>query len=245
MTREELVAEIQTLQAFSQTWACRNVRILDKTEWYRYCYDLMIHYLSDKEEIEKADLMLFDVLYPSFSQGITNVTYSKEQVIGEYLQELTIIRNQISLVEDRMLYSYDVNTGKVECLDIMVRYKNNTNAITGKCNFKTDYELFKTWLFTTLTKHGQIPGVDKRVYYIDSAEWEIIKENFPRMVKRLTVGSTDIFTFNGYYDRKKREKELEAHISKIETHSEDATYIRILPHMVGMDKFKKLNNVVL
>ena len=238
MTHEELVAEIQTLQAFSQTWSCKNVRIFDKNSWYWYCYNLMLHYLSDKEEVDKDDLKLFDVLYPDFSKGITAVMFSKEQVREEYLKKLKVIRNRTDLIDDKWLYSYNVATGNVERLDIIVRWKNGKSVNAEECDFSTDYDLFKVWLFTTLTKYGEVPGIDKMVYYIDSMEWEIVKENFPRMVRRLTVGSTDICTFKDYYHMKKREKELEECISRVEADSENATYLHI------QDSFKKLKSAI-
>ena len=230
MTREELIAEIQVLHAYSQTWTFKNADHLDKTRWQMYCTKLFSHYLSDKDEISKADLKPFDIILPEFSVLARAKMHSKEWVIEDCREELKRLYAKTDLIDDKWLYSYDSTTGEVECLNIIVREtnrKSERSESAGNVDISTDYNLFKEWLFTTLTKRGQISGVERSIYYIDSNEWKIIKENFPKMVSRITAGSTDICTFKDYYRMKKREKALETFISKVEADNTDSKYAQI------------------
>ena len=229
MTREELIAEIQVLHTFTQTWFFKNTEMFDKNNWQMYCYKLLYHYLSDKDEVFKEDLEAFDVFFPEFSIIVMESTCSKSYVIDDCRQELKRLQAHTDLIDDKWLYSYDSVTGEVACLNIIVRgnnYRDRLVKIDGDADVSNDYDLFKAWLFTSLTKFAQIPGVKKSVYYIDSAEWKIVKQNFPRMVRRLVTGSRDICNYHEYYREKEREKQLEDFISKVEADSDDTQYVR-------------------
>ena len=173
MTREELIAEIQVLHSFTKTWVFKNSEAFDKNNWQIYCNRLLHHYLSDKEEVSIADLKAFDMILPYFSMIVMSGMYTKNYVIEDCRQELKRLYSHTDLIDNKWLYSYDSNTGEVECLDIIVRGNNYRDELVepnGDADVRNDYDLFKAWVFTSLTKHGQIPGVEKNVYYIDSVD---------------------------------------------------------------------------